>query len=93
MQLQETEARALVQRALEAGMHGDNMSGNSLRLSVIRKDSTEFVAPIVPKFCEKPSEQYVYLDWITGLMYITVTIVCLFSEILCINFPLERRRC
>ena len=50
----EVEAKELVQRALHAGMHGDNMSGNSLNLVVIRPDKTVFEGPIVPDFCKKP---------------------------------------
>jgi hypothetical protein len=53
---QEAEATALVQRALEAGMHGDNASGNSLNLVVITAKSTEFKGPIVPGFCVKPEQ-------------------------------------
>ncbi|KAI6218634.1 Proteasome subunit beta [Aphelenchoides fujianensis] len=48
------EARDLVQRALEAGMHGDNMSGNTLNLVVIKKDETLFENSIVPAFCKRP---------------------------------------
>ena len=42
-----------MQRALEAGMHGDNASGNSLNLAIIKKDKTVFEGPIVPAFCTK----------------------------------------
>ncbi|CAD5229793.1 unnamed protein product [Bursaphelenchus okinawaensis] len=48
------EAKALVQRALEAGMHGDNMSGNSLNLVIMEKEGTVFEGPIVPEFCKLP---------------------------------------
>lgn len=44
----------MVQRALEAGMHGDNMSGNSLNLAIIKKDETTFEGPIIPSFCVNP---------------------------------------
>lgn len=50
------EGKALVRRALEAGMHGDNMSGNSLNLSTIKKDETIFEGPIVPAFCVRPEK-------------------------------------
>ncbi|KAH7729226.1 CRE-PBS-2 protein [Aphelenchoides avenae] len=50
--MDEKEAKALVQRALEAGMHGDNASGNSLYLVVINKDSTVREGPIIPDFCK-----------------------------------------
>ncbi|KAI6208745.1 Proteasome subunit beta [Aphelenchoides besseyi] len=48
------EAKALVQRALEAGMHGDNMSGNTLNLVIIKDTITEFENSIVPSFCQRP---------------------------------------
>uniref|UniRef100_A0A914E8K5 proteasome endopeptidase complex n=1 Tax=Acrobeloides nanus TaxID=290746 RepID=A0A914E8K5_9BILA len=51
--LEEKEAKDLVQRALQAGMHGDNASGNSLNLVIIKNDKTIFEGPIVPDFCEK----------------------------------------
>jgi len=57
----EEDAAALVQRALEAGMHGDNASGNSLNLVIITGKSTEFRGPIVPAFCVKPEQ--VELDY------------------------------
>ncbi|PIO54185.1 hypothetical protein TELCIR_24457 [Teladorsagia circumcincta] len=38
----EEECTALVQRALQAGMHGDNASGNSLNIVVMRPGKTEF---------------------------------------------------
>ncbi|KAJ1347199.1 hypothetical protein KIN20_002201 [Parelaphostrongylus tenuis] len=50
----EEEAINLVQRALQAGMHGDNASGNSLNLVIMRPEKTEFRGPIVPEFCKKP---------------------------------------
>uniref|UniRef100_A0A914UQ43 Proteasome subunit beta n=1 Tax=Plectus sambesii TaxID=2011161 RepID=A0A914UQ43_9BILA len=48
------EAEALTQRALEAGMHGDNASGNSFNLVIITKEGTVFKGPMVPDFCVKP---------------------------------------
>ncbi|UMM15023.1 hypothetical protein L5515_002614 [Caenorhabditis briggsae] len=48
------EAEKLVQRALEAGMHGDNASGNSLNLVIIEPNETVFKGPIVPEFCKRP---------------------------------------
>lgn len=48
------EAVALVQRALEAGMHGDNASGNSLNFVIITPESTIFKGPVVPQFCVRP---------------------------------------
>lgn len=53
--MEENEAKALVQRALEAGMHGDNASGNSLNLVTIDKDGAHFEGPIVPEFCKQPT--------------------------------------
>uniref|UniRef100_A0AC34R2P5 RNA methyltransferase n=1 Tax=Panagrolaimus sp. JU765 TaxID=591449 RepID=A0AC34R2P5_9BILA len=50
----EEEAKDLVQRALHAGMHGDNASGNSLNLVVITKEGAKFEGPIVPDFCQRP---------------------------------------
>jgi len=50
----EEEAMQLVQRALHAGMHGDNASGNSLNLVVINPEKTVFKGPIVPEFCKRP---------------------------------------
>ncbi|KHJ87050.1 hypothetical protein OESDEN_13184 [Oesophagostomum dentatum] len=50
----EDQAVDLVQRALHAGMHGDNASGNSLNLVIMRPGKTEFRGPIVPEFCKKP---------------------------------------
>lgn len=44
------EAIALVRKALEAGMHGDNSSGNSLRYAVITQAGTEMVANVRPDF-------------------------------------------
>ncbi|KAK6060137.1 hypothetical protein COOONC_02207, partial [Cooperia oncophora] len=38
----EEECVALVQRALQAGMHGDNASGNSLNLVIMQPGKTEF---------------------------------------------------
>ncbi|MFH4982476.1 hypothetical protein AB6A40_009185 [Gnathostoma spinigerum] len=53
-EMSEAEALELVQRALEAGMHGDNASGNTLNLVVITKDKTSFKGPIIPQFCVRP---------------------------------------
>lgn len=39
--LQKEEAADLCSRALIAGMHGDNMSGNSFRLVIIEPKQTE----------------------------------------------------
>ncbi|CAI2345856.1 unnamed protein product [Caenorhabditis sp. 36 PRJEB53466] len=39
---------------LEAGMHGDNASGNSLNLVIIEPNETVFKGPIVPEFCKRP---------------------------------------
>lgn len=50
----EEEAVNLVQCALQAGMHGDNASGNSLNLVIMRPEKTEFKGPIVPEFCKQP---------------------------------------
>ncbi|CAJ0946182.1 unnamed protein product, partial [Mesorhabditis belari] len=52
--MDEAQAKALVQRALHAGMSGDNASGNSLNLVIIRPEKTIFEGPIVPDFCKKP---------------------------------------
>ncbi|VDL77713.1 unnamed protein product [Nippostrongylus brasiliensis] len=52
--MSEEDAVNLVQRALHAGMHGDNASGNSLNLVIMRPGKTEFKGPIVPDFCKKP---------------------------------------
>lgn len=35
-------------------MHGDNMSGNSLNLVIIRDNGAQFEGPIVPDFCKAP---------------------------------------
>jgi len=48
------EGKSLVRRALEAGMHGDNFSGNSYNLVVITKEGTTYEGPIVPSFCNNP---------------------------------------
>ncbi len=56
---QQEEAEALTQRALEAGMHGDNASGNALNLVIMTKEGTVFKGPIVPDFCLKPESKYV----------------------------------
>ncbi|CAI4225476.1 unnamed protein product [Auanema sp. JU1783] len=50
----EEQAVELVQKALHAGMHGDNASGNSLNYVVITKEKSAFTGPIVPDFCKKP---------------------------------------
>ncbi|TKR80754.1 hypothetical protein L596_014772 [Steinernema carpocapsae] len=52
----EEDAKALVQRALHAGMHGDNASGNSLNLVTITPANTKFEGPIVPDFCVQPEK-------------------------------------
>ncbi|KAK0404220.1 hypothetical protein QR680_017347 [Steinernema hermaphroditum] len=52
----EEDAKALVQRALHAGMHGDNASGNSLNLVIIKPQTTVFEGPIVPNFCVQPDK-------------------------------------
>ncbi|KJH45278.1 multicatalytic endopeptidase family protein [Dictyocaulus viviparus] len=52
--LLEDDAVNLVQRALHAGMHADNASGNSLNLVIMRPGKTEFRGPIIPDFCKKP---------------------------------------
>ncbi|KAI1717648.1 proteasome subunit domain-containing protein [Ditylenchus destructor] len=51
----EAECKALVQQGLQAGMHGDNASGNTLNLVTIDKDGARFEGPIVPDFCKTPS--------------------------------------
>jgi len=56
----EEEALKLVQDALEAGMHEDLASGNSLNLCVIRKDGTEFKPGIVPDFCKAEQRDLKY---------------------------------
>ncbi|CAG9533864.1 unnamed protein product [Cercopithifilaria johnstoni] len=48
------EAVHLVRRALEAGMHGDNASGNSLNFVIITPETTVFKGPEVPHFCVRP---------------------------------------
>uniref|UniRef100_A0A915PXB2 proteasome endopeptidase complex n=1 Tax=Setaria digitata TaxID=48799 RepID=A0A915PXB2_9BILA len=48
------EAVCLVQRALEAGMHGDNYSGNSLNFVIITPETAVFKGPIIPHFCVRP---------------------------------------
>jgi len=48
------EGKDLVRRSLEAGMHGDNMSGNSYNLVTITKEGTVYEGPIVPSFCKNP---------------------------------------
>lgn len=53
-EMSQEDAVALVQRALEAGMHGDNASGNSLNFVVITPESTVFKGPVVPSFCKQP---------------------------------------
>uniref|UniRef100_A0A0N5AX58 proteasome endopeptidase complex n=1 Tax=Syphacia muris TaxID=451379 RepID=A0A0N5AX58_9BILA len=52
--MEKDEAIQLVQKALQAGMHGDNASGNTLNLVIITKDETVFEGPIIPSFCVKP---------------------------------------
>uniref|UniRef100_A0A1I7ZD36 proteasome endopeptidase complex n=1 Tax=Steinernema glaseri TaxID=37863 RepID=A0A1I7ZD36_9BILA len=52
----EEDAKALVQRALHAGMHGDNASGNSLNLVIIKPEKTVFEGPVVPEFCVQPEK-------------------------------------
>ncbi|VDD94136.1 unnamed protein product [Enterobius vermicularis] len=52
--MEKDEALELVQRALCAGMHGDNASGNSLNLVIITPENTVFKGPIVPDFCVRP---------------------------------------
>uniref|UniRef100_A0A0N4ZPZ6 proteasome endopeptidase complex n=1 Tax=Parastrongyloides trichosuri TaxID=131310 RepID=A0A0N4ZPZ6_PARTI len=60
------EAKELVQKALEAGMHGDNASGNSLNLVDITMDKTEFIGPIVPDFCKIPEPIELKYDFKSG---------------------------
>uniref|UniRef100_A0A0M3IAZ8 proteasome endopeptidase complex n=2 Tax=Ascaris TaxID=6251 RepID=A0A0M3IAZ8_ASCLU len=52
--MNEEEACELVQRALQAGMHGDNASGNTLNFVIITRDTTTFKGPVVPEFCVRP---------------------------------------
>ncbi|CAB3407642.1 unnamed protein product [Caenorhabditis bovis] len=60
------EAEKLVQRALEAGMHGDNASGNSLNLVIIEPNETVFKGPIVPEFCKRPEPNDLEYKFKTG---------------------------
>ncbi|CAI2294237.1 unnamed protein product [Caenorhabditis sp. 36 PRJEB53466] len=60
------EAEKLVQRALEAGMHGDNASGNSLNLVIIEPNETVFKGPIVPEFCKRPEPNDLVYKFQTG---------------------------
>ena len=46
-----------MQRALEAGIFGDNASGNALNLVIITKDKTQFKGPIIPLQLQKAAEQ------------------------------------
>ncbi|VDM97606.1 unnamed protein product [Thelazia callipaeda] len=55
------EAVSLVQRSLEAGMHGDNFSGNSLNFVIITPETTVFEGPVIPSFCVRP--EAVELDY------------------------------
>lgn len=48
----EEECMNLVQNALRAGMHGDNMSGNSFNYTIIRKNGAEFKKGTIPDFCK-----------------------------------------
>ncbi len=47
----EEEGEKLIQKAVQAGMHGDLASGNTLNYVIIRKDGTEFKKGNVPDFC------------------------------------------
>uniref|UniRef100_A0AC35U0Q7 Proteasome subunit beta type-7 n=1 Tax=Rhabditophanes sp. KR3021 TaxID=114890 RepID=A0AC35U0Q7_9BILA len=60
------DAKLLVQRALEAGMHGDNASGNSLNLVDITLEKTDFIGPIVPDFCKRPEPIELKYDFKIG---------------------------
>ncbi|KAI6174996.1 Proteasome subunit beta [Aphelenchoides bicaudatus] len=48
------EGKDLVRRALEAGMHGDNFSGNAYNLIVLDKNGANFEGPLIPSFCTTP---------------------------------------
>jgi len=51
----EQECIQLVSRALESGMHGDNMSGNTYRLTIVTSDGAHRnVEPFTPEFSKKP---------------------------------------
>lgn len=52
--IQEKEATALVCKALEAGMHADNMSGNSYNYTIITNEGANFHGPCVPAFAQPP---------------------------------------
>jgi 20S proteasome subunit beta 2 len=64
--MSEADAKELVQRALEAGMHGDNASGNSLNLVVITIEGAKFEGPIFPGFCKRPTEIELEYKFKTG---------------------------
>lgn len=62
---------ALVQRALESGMHGDNASGNTLNLVVINSKGARTSGPIVPSFTqgqEPPSLDYKFANGVTRVL-------------------------
>jgi len=51
----EAECIAMVSRAVQAGMHGDNMSGNSYRMTIVKSDFTHReIAPQFPDFAVRP---------------------------------------
>ena len=51
----EQECREMLVKALEAGMHGDNMSGNSYNLISITKEGKRAEGPLVPSFSKPPN--------------------------------------
>jgi len=69
--MNEEECMALVQRALESGMHGDNASGNTLNLVVINSEGTRRSGPIVPSFTqgqEQPALDYRFANGFTRVL-------------------------
>lgn len=49
----EEECRKMVIKALEAGMHGDNMSGNTYNLVTITAEGKRLDGPYVPTFAKR----------------------------------------
>jgi len=52
----ESECIDLVKKGLEAGMHGDNNSGNSYNLVIVKADKMRREGPFKPAFCVRPDQ-------------------------------------
>lgn len=62
LDMQQDEALQLVKKALEAGMHSDLASGNTLTYAVITKEGTQIERLVEPDFCRVEQPKKIYND-------------------------------